>query len=298
MNAIRDKALMHLTGQQSIDLVPIEQLEALISSYPYFAPAQVLYTTKNKQAGNLSAFNTSLNKSLLHVASPLWMQHLLEQQVDTTIVGMPETPVVDKTPAPSLQKTIDIPTMDNVRDIMRSIDPRKVPDNPPEVDDTEEEYVEESDELPLSDSKLTGILSEQLADFKKPIDASAQLEIETERLHTIDYFASQGIKIDLSKIPQDKLTSQLRKFTDWLKQMKHVPSNSGDLGTGTDLEQAVALIAENSNESREVVTETMAEVLEKQGQFDKAIQLYIKLSFINPEKSAYFAAKIQHLKGI
>jgi hypothetical protein len=46
------------------------------------------------------------------------------------------------------------------------------------------------------------------------------------------------------------------------------------------------------------VTETMAEVLEKQGQLDKAIQLYIKLSFINPEKSAYFAAKIQQLKGI
>jgi hypothetical protein len=80
--------------------------------------------------------------------------------------------------------------------------------------------------------------------------------------------------------------------------MKHVNQQTSDLGTGSALEQAVALIAENSNESREVVTETMAEVLEKQGQMEKAIQLYIKLSFINPEKSAYFAAKIQHLKGI
>lgn len=298
MNAIRDKALMHLTGQQSIDLVPVEQLEALISSYPYFSPAQVLLTAKAKQAGNSSTYNESLGKSLLHISSPLWMQYLLEQEPDNTIVGMPETPVIDKVPVTPVSKTIDIPTMDNVRDIMRSIDPRKVPDNPPEVDDTEEEYVEELDELPLSDSKLTGILSEQLADFKKPIDSAAQLEIETERLHTIDYFASQGIRIDLSKIPQDKLTSQLRKFTDWLKQMKQATANPADLGTGTDLEQAVALIAENSNESREVVTETMAEVLEKQGQLDKAIQLYIKLSFINPEKSAYFAAKIQHLKGI
>ena len=80
--------------------------------------------------------------------------------------------------------------------------------------------------------------------------------------------------------------------------MKQVNNNPADLGTGSDLEKAVALIAENSNESREIVTETMAEILEKQGQADKAIQLYIKLSFINPEKSAYFAAKIQQLKGI
>jgi hypothetical protein len=42
----------------------------------------------------------------------------------------------------------------------------------------------------------------------------------------------------------------------------------------------------------------MAEVLEKQGQPEKAIQIYIKLSFLYPEKSAYFAAKIQQLKGI
>ena len=117
-------------------------------------------------------------------------------------------------------------------------------------------------------------------------------------MHTVDYFASQGIKIDLSKIPQDKLTTQLRRFTDWLKYMKKDNPNPMDLGTHQDLEEAVEMIAHTSNEQREIVTETMAEVLQKQGQNDKAIQLYIKLSFLNPEKSAYFAAKIQHLKGI
>ena len=117
-------------------------------------------------------------------------------------------------------------------------------------------------------------------------------------MYTIDYFASQGIKIDLSKIPQDKLTTHLRRFTDWLKYMKHDNPNPIDLGTNQDLEEAVEMIAKTSNEQKEIVTETMADVLQKQGQLDKAIQLYIKLSFLNPEKSAYFASKIQHLKGI
>lgn len=64
------------------------------------------------------------------------------------------------------------------------------------------------------------------------------------------------------------------------------------------MEKAVAETAKNSNETKEILTETMAEVLIKQGQKEKAIQLLIKLSFLNPEKSSYFAAKIEQLKGI
>jgi hypothetical protein len=149
-----------------------------------------------------------------------------------------------------------------------------------------------------SNAKISSLLSGQLADFKKPVTDADQLGLPKDPMHTIDYFASQGIKIDLSQIPQDKLTTHLRRFTDWLKYMKSENPNPIDLGTRKDLEEAVALIAHSSNESKEVLTESMADVLQKQGQIDKAIQLYIKLSFLNPEKSAYFAAKIQHLKGI
>ncbi len=148
-------------------------------------------------------------------------------------------------------------------------------------------------------TKISSLLSNQLASFKKPLEADAKLDIEAaqEKMHTIDYFASQGIKIDLDSIPQDKLVSQMRKFTDWLKQMKPADTNI-DLGVSSKQEKDVIQSAETSNELREVVTESMAEVLGKQGQADKAIQLYIKLSFLNPEKTAYFAARIQQLKGI
>jgi hypothetical protein len=180
--------------------------------------------------------------------------------------------------------------------------------NDPEVDDTEETELEE--DMTISESydekiataesnaKISSLLSGQLADFKKPVTDADQLGLPKDPMHTIDYFASQGIKIDLSQIPQDKLTTHLRRFTDWLKYMKSENPNPVDLGTRKDLEEAVELIAHSSNESKEVLTESMADVLQKQGQIDKAIQLYIKLSFLNPEKSAYFAAKIQHLKGI
>ncbi|HCT23041.1 MAG TPA: hypothetical protein DIW54_06795, partial [Chitinophagaceae bacterium] len=146
--------------------------------------------------------------------------------------------------------------------------------------------------------KIKSILAGQVAEFNKPITEEDQLPISTEPFHTVDYFASQGIKIDLTKIPQDKLTVQLRKFTDWLKYMRKVSPSPTDLGTDPAQETKVQTIAQHSNEAKEVLTEAMAEVLEKQGQPEKAIQIYIKLSFLYPEKSAYFAAKIQQLKGI
>ncbi|MDE3144608.1 MAG: hypothetical protein KGL19_10665 [Bacteroidota bacterium] len=146
--------------------------------------------------------------------------------------------------------------------------------------------------------KYASLLSSQVSNFKRPVEENAKLDFEMEPYYTIDYFASQGIKVDLTKQPQDKLTKQLLTFTDWLKKMKTVSPNPQDLGTDPELEKAIQGIAQTSNEAKEIATETMAEVFVKQGKIDKAVQLYIKLSFLDPEKSSYFAAKIQQLKGM
>ncbi len=164
---------------------------------------------------------------------------------------------------------------------------------------TEEEIAEVEDAIPDEHSnKIAAILNHQLAEFNKPVVGDAHLKMDGEPFHTVDYFASQGIKVNLEQPPIDRLTSQLRRFTDWLKHIKNVEPDEEDINADPELESAIQGIASSSNEAREIVTETMAEVLEKQGKKDKAIQLYIKLSFLNPDKSAYFASKIQQLKGI
>jgi hypothetical protein len=122
------------------------------------------------------------------------------------------------------------------------------------------------------------------------------LPVETTAYHRIDYFDSQGIKLDEEKA-NDKLGAQLKRFTDWLKQMKKINPNLNALETDAAAESQVQNMAEHSNEPKEIVTEAMAEVLVKQGKPEQAIQIYEKLSFFNPSKSAYFAAKIQELKS-
>jgi hypothetical protein len=117
-----------------------------------------------------------------------------------------------------------------------------------------------------------------------------------EPFHTVDYFASQGIQITEELINNDKLGSQMKSFTAWLKGMKKLhPGKLEEQSLAT--EKLIQTSADASNINTEVLTEAMAEVLIKQDKKEKAIEMFSKLSLINPSKSAYFAARIESIKS-
>ena len=115
--------------------------------------------------------------------------------------------------------------------------------------------------------------------------------------HMIDYFASQGIKLVLEENPADQFGKQLKSFTDWLKVMKKLPPKPGIMSGDDQETEKIRHFAAHSIEERDILTESMAEVLAKQGMFENAIALYQKLSLIYPPKSAYFASRIEQLKA-
>jgi hypothetical protein len=176
----------------------------------------------------------------------------------------------------------------------------------------ESSAMNEEDDEPLDDLDqvdLPGSFSsnEMLKNIKSILDSpqSAGKSGKNEPLvpidpyHTVDYFASQGIKLVLEKDPKDKLGRQLKSFTQWLKHMKKLgPEDALEDSGDSDAEATIIRIADFSNTQREIITEAMAKVLEKQGKVEQAVQIYIKLSFLYPDKSAYFADKIKNLKGI
>jgi hypothetical protein len=124
--------------------------------------------------------------------------------------------------------------------------------------------------------------------------AEADQPLSFEPFHTVDYFASQGIKLS-EEIQDDKFGKQLKSFTDWLKIMKRLPATEKAVPDPVT-EQKVEHLAGDSLQEADVVTESMAEVWLKQGKKDKAVEVYRKLSLLDPSKNAYFAAKIESLK--
>jgi len=127
-------------------------------------------------------------------------------------------------------------------------------------------------------------------------DEPVKTEMLFEPFHTVDYFASQGIKFREEARPGDKFGQQLKSFTDWLKTMKRLPVTDLAKPAESVAEKKVVQLAEHSLEAGEVLTEAMAEVWEKQGNAVKAMEVYNKLSLLDPSKSHYFAAKIEELK--
>jgi hypothetical protein len=141
-----------------------------------------------------------------------------------------------------------------------------------------------------------GLPGRVLAD-QRPISGD-EIPLSFEPYHLVDYFASQGIKIVIEEKPTDRFTRQLKSFTEWLKAMKKLPASENITVPNTAVEQKVEQLAETSLTNTEVVTEAMAEVWEKQGNPEKAIEIYYKLSLLEPSKSPYFASRISDLKKI
>lgn len=115
-----------------------------------------------------------------------------------------------------------------------------------------------------------------------------------EPYHSVDYFASQGIKLELPKEPVEKFDKQLKSFTQWLKTMKKVTAADTVARPSDPLVEAQASA---SVSGKEIITEAMAQVLEKQGKYPRAIEIYEKLLLLHPEKSVFFAAQIEELKN-
>ncbi len=165
----------------------------------------------------------------------------------------------------------------------------------------EQALIQENNEPPLSTQPLIRENPEQIqpAAEMKPLAEQktvADTSLVFEPFHTVDYFASQGIKFKEEEKPKDKLGMQLKSFTEWLKTLKQVPVAEIVSKIDTSSEQKVEQMAEFSVAERHVITEAMAEVWKKQGNLGRAEEIYRKLSLLEPSKSSYFAAKIEELK--
>jgi uncharacterized protein (DUF2342 family) len=144
-------------------------------------------------------------------------------------------------------------------------------------------------------------MEEEIAPIKITIPGPVAQDFDAnapafEPMHLVDYFASQGIKLSDEVQSADKLGKQLKSFTEWLKTMKKIHTVATEANAGVS-DMVIQTLAAKSNAEGEIVTEAMAEVLSQQGKAGKAIEVYQKLSLLNPAKSAFFAAKIEQLKG-
>ncbi len=275
MNIPVNEITKSLTGKLSLRDCSVDELQQLVNKYPFFGPAQLLFAKKLKDQ-NTSSDNKSILKASLFFQNPVWFDHLINDKTDCTIIEKKEEPVV-------FTVSTEMETPATVEEVVDQTYSHKKQEE--EETDDEEVALEDQPALEIPKLKI------------EPIDPS-RAELTFEPYHTVDYFASQGINPKIEEKPRDSFTKQLKSFTEWLKEMKRLPVSEITADISPADEKKVEKMAEVSINDREVVTETMAEVWEKQGNVKKATEIYRKLSLLNPAKSSYFAAKIEQLKNL
>jgi hypothetical protein len=215
-------------------------------------------------------------------------------------VPEPYTPYMVSTAAPIRETGKEMGNERSAREVAYLSEPEDLPVDEGELEDTE---LKASEQVPLIKDE---VLPEPPPDFPTAEPAPFPFSVTPlahdfafEPLHTVDYFASQGIKLDLDENPTDNLSKHLKSFTEWLKSMKRLSplDKHEELDAATEAE--IQLLASGANQQREaIVTESMAHVWVLQGKIQKAIEVYNKLSLQHPEKRAYFASKIDHLNRL
>src|SRR5690606_17502730 len=99
------------------------------------------------------------------------------------------------------------------------------PSEPPATTALPQPEAAYNDEIVLKniDTKTEKIKGEN-AKIEIPDAKDAATELLFTPYHTVDYFASQGIKLKPNEKPTDKFGEQLKSFTEWLKVLKKTPA--------------------------------------------------------------------------
>jgi len=263
MHELINKLAFSLFKKNSLKDCSIEEIGHLAKQYPYFSSAQLLLAVKQKETDHQD-FEKQLISTSLHVNNPLWLDHLLNSQQAEKIA---------------------------IEEKIISTEVDEEPNNDELVlERSRHEFVVASN----TEEKITTASS-------LPVIEKIETKEETlvfEPYYTVDYFASQGIKNVIEEKPKDRLGQQLKSFTDWLKTIRQMPPQQIAAMNDTGSEEKVVQLATHSLAEENVDTEAMAEVWIKQGQPEKAMKIYEKLSLLNPSKSSYFAVLIENLKRI
>ena len=270
-----DYMIQSLFQRESMDEMTLDELKGHAEAFPYSSIVQFLYTCKLKSQYHLD-FPEAVSKTALFFDDSSWLNYQLREEGEKG----------------NFRKILygshhnDTNEVEGVEGLNLPAEGRGVE----EVDFDENEggfhdpaIVQAIEKIELQDPN-TNPVSGTNKDF----------EFQLTPYHTVDYFASLGIKINMEN-EKDELSLKVKSFTAWLKTMKRLQPGPETV-TVKDIQSILNTQNDKENQPEAILTEAMAEVYLKQGLREKAIDVYNKLSLQNPLNSHKFADKISQIK--
>jgi len=254
--------LQHPAGIHGYDNAAVEKW---VKEYPFFSLFQYIRSLKTDPSADLAALRE------LYPAHPVLL-YLLKQNSSSSYhykdVNIPETAAADTREAAA---KFDNP----VDEILFS--GSHTPDYFPPA--------EVSEDIP---EDIPTVL--HAAD---PEQATAEDEEQMALMRVMSF--SEWLSFLSHKNKKEKAEEESRRHLKAMWQKEKLAKAMED--ETDEIPETVFNMAVNSlNAPEDIMNESMAEVYVRQHKYTKAIEIYQKLSLLYPEKSTYFASKIEKIK--
>lgn len=152
----------------------------------------------------------------------------------------------------------------------------------------EDQAIEEMLQNIINDDLEGALLSDEEAATNDTV-SKAESPTETEAAAPPSGLVTASV--DLASTSEELSADEIiNQFLEANPKISPIPSSSTD-------QTVYDLSAQASTLSDDDLTENLAQIMIKQGKMDKAIEIYCKLILKNPEKTPYFASRINALAG-
>ena len=279
-----DYMIQSLFQRESMDEMTLDELKSHAEAFPYSSIIQFLYTCKLKSQYHLD-FPEAVSKTALFFDDSSWLNYQLREEGEKgnfrkILYGSQHN---------------DANEVEGVEEV-EEVEGLNLPAEGREVEGVEEVDFDENEGGFHDPAIVQAIEKIELQDpnTNPASGTNKDFEFQLTPYHTIDYFASLGIKINMEN-EKDELSLKVKSFTAWLKTMKRLQPGPETV-TVKDIQSILNTQNDKENQPEAILTEAMAEVYLKQGLREKAIDVYDKLSLQNPLNSHKFADKISQIK--
>jgi tetratricopeptide (TPR) repeat protein len=273
--ALFEQLLLNYTALNANEAVEIEQLS---KQFPF---SQLLHLMAARAAQDNALPN---REELLHTSAI----YSTDRSVLKNVMVSPRTIRISVVETPSTPSQAELPEVSTVvaqRDVNTESIYQQVIDDLASLQESKRIY--EATIERLENEKLLPLAQEAKEVKVKEAKEVKAVENEGNPDELIQEIKSTKKKI---KPESDKQKEQIEIIDQFIKAKPSVPKPTKSSVNSEDLAETSADFNEN------IVSETLVEILLKQGKKEKAIEALKKLIWKFPQKKAYFAARIEELK--
>lgn len=314
----KNQFISFLQNPVGINTDSVALLRAVVKEFPYFQTAQLLYT-KILYDQNSIHYSNQLKMAAAYVADRKVLYNLInnfQKQQPLEVSEKRYEVVEEKTETLSVvteSKSAENIILYKTRETEVRIEEKDV------VEKKDVQIVELVMEAPeIKNEPVVELPVEKIPELEQDIiinaiDASIKIEVDEEpEIPVKDKFVKIEIEEDIVVSPDSRFS-----FSDWLKLadpktpkedkkklnytelidkfIVHEPKMTRPAATFySPIDKARKSVTDNSD----LVTETLAKIYVKQGNYPKAIKVYESLRLKYPGKSSYFAARIQEIEKL